>query len=675
MLAVRMSTILCLMAAIAAAAPQVKLRVETAHPWRPPFGTERVGQGRVAVVEAVGDEPLPELTLSARLAGKEVGRLSVRIPDKSPRIGRVALDGIFDFDELALADIVTTKVDLPRFEADATARPDKLINPVDLGAILPPADWLVLGPGESGSITVRAIQRGEPRKDVAVKAWFESAKDKPATAAFPLTIGKPTDTTIALPVGVGERDVLHVSITSGGQELWQKTITTMRIASTPTLPRFGVVETKLRYDAPISLRDPSNGSFSSIPFTKGFDAKLNDIVVALPNGGRLVFWRGSSYIPFWLTRHNVGICSEWAECIGPWPPDRVDCIEPLMDKELRYGRVEVVESTPARVHVRWTYQSCDLLYKVWGDQAVEDYYLYPDGFGTRVLTLTRDPARNYELSEFILIGPQEKYPLSFVPAQPVDMLFLDGETRHVSLPANDASLGPPRDVPAVYRVRPHKDDPTSFVYFSPRIRKFPMPFGAFYDQGQLVTPAYWGSHWPLARGNMTGSKIDDRIHATPHHTSLMSWVDAKPDPISTRTGPSIDSLGHSRVMTTERWAWMIGMTDAPDADVLARAKSFATPPSIEASGARVHPDGYVAERRAVRLIADRLPTDITLKLTSPGQFVSPIFEIDGAPQKLIGVSLDGQALDARRYAWDGHVLWLDVAFAKSAELKLSFGPI
>ena len=56
-----------------------------------------------------------------------------------------------------------------------------------------------------------------------------------------------------------------------------------------------------------------------------------------------------------------------------------------MDKELRYGRVEIVESTSARVHVRWSYQSTDFNYKVWGDEAVEDYYFYPDGFGTRVV--------------------------------------------------------------------------------------------------------------------------------------------------------------------------------------------------------------------------------------------------------------------------------------------------
>ncbi len=40
--------------------------------------------------------------------------------------------------------------------------------------------------------------------------------------------------------------------------------------------------------------------------------------------------------------------------------------------------MEILESTRARVRVRWSYQSTDLNYKVWGDQAVEEYTVYPD---------------------------------------------------------------------------------------------------------------------------------------------------------------------------------------------------------------------------------------------------------------------------------------------------------
>ena len=114
------------------------------------------------------------------------------------------------------------------------------------------------------------------------------------------------------------------------------------------------------------------------------------------------------------------------------PPDGfTDSVEPLMDKELRYGRVEIIESTSARVHVRWSYQSCDFNYKVWGDSAVEDFYFYPDGFGTRVLTLQSAPNSDYELSEFIILTPQDAYPLDVLPANLVEILFLDGEKREI----------------------------------------------------------------------------------------------------------------------------------------------------------------------------------------------------------------------------------------------------
>src|SRR3989442_11781602 len=108
-----------------------------------------------------------------------------------------------------------------------------------------------------------------------------------------------------------------------------------------------------------------------------------------------------------------------------------------MDKELRYGRVEIIESTAARVHVCWTYQSCDFLYKVWGDEATEDFYFYPDGFGTRALTLKRGPGVEYELSEIIILAPQAGFPFSFLPSNIVDILFVDGSKRETSFPRSE----------------------------------------------------------------------------------------------------------------------------------------------------------------------------------------------------------------------------------------------
>jgi len=88
-------------------------------------------------------------------------------------------------------------------------------------------------------------------------------------------------------------------------------------------------------------------------------------------------------------------------------------------------------------HVRWSYQSCDFRYKVWGDSAVEDFYFYPDGFGTRVLSLQSAPEGDYELSEFIVLTPPFSYPFDVLPPNMVDILSWtarSGSSRFRSMP-------------------------------------------------------------------------------------------------------------------------------------------------------------------------------------------------------------------------------------------------
>ena len=665
----------------AAPAPQARLRVEELHAWRPPYGVERVGRSRVAAVEFTGERPAGEFALSACRGGKVLERQAVVVPDKAPFVARAAFQ-VYDFDEIVLesgaaaapAELARERVTLPPFEADAVARPDRVINPVDLGAILVPSDWLLLGPGQAAQVTARAITRAGGPAPAVAQAWFESDPGK--VVPSPLSPGgdKPAEAALSVPAAEGRpaRDVLHVSLVdAAGKELWKKSIQTMRVNDPPKLPAFGAVRMKLRYDAPISLRDPKTGQFSTMPYEKGWAPELDDVVVALPNGSRFVFWRGSSYIPFWAGLRNNGFCYEWAEKISP-SPGGVDCVEPLMDKELRYGRVEIVESTAARVHVRWTYQSTDFNYKVWGDHAVEDYFFYPDGFGTRVLNLKSDPAAEYELSEFIVLTPAATYPLGVVPEKAVDILFADGQKREVHFPpVADKGLGEPRNQPAIYRVRFHRDEPAAAIYFNPHDLGLPAGiFPPFYDAGQLVTPAYWGSHWPLARGNSTGWAIDARVAITPCHTSLMTWQGNRPPPVSTSTKTQLNTLGRPAIMRNEQRVWLIGQTDAPDERLLQWERSFGRPPAVELTGARIDFAGYVEARRAIALTVEG--TDVSIMMTPEPLCVNPVLELAAAPKELERVTLDGAALPPARYTWDGRVLWLDATFDKSVTLRLEF---
>jgi hypothetical protein len=346
-----------------------------------------------------------------------------------------------------------------------------------------------------------------------------------------------------------------------------------------------------------------------------------------------------------------------------------------MDKELRYGRVRIIESTPARVHVRWSYQSCDFKYKVWGDSAVEDFYFYRDGFGTRVLTLQSVPTGDYELSEFIILTPAATYPFSVLPPNLVDILFVDGQKRELAfpfLPNEQGEKMKSRDTAAIFRVRLHKDDPMPAVYFNPLDVKLPQAvFGPFFDKGRIVTPCYWGSHWPLARGKTTGYAIDDRVQVSPCHNSVVSWARSRPKPLRTAQLESLDTLGRSKPMIVQTWVWLIGMSDAGDARLLEWARSFSKPPALEVQGARLEAESYVPERRAIRMIVEE-PT-VSIRIKPATACVNPVFELAAAPKTLARVELAGRGLDAKEYAWDGQTLWISATVAQDTALRLVFG--
>lgn len=152
----------------------------------------------------------------------------------------------------------------------------------------------------------------------------------------------------------------------------------------------------------------------------------------------------------------------------------------------------------------------------------------------------------------------------------------------------------------------------------------------------------------------------------------MSWAGTRPRPLRTGERTTLDTLGRSRPMVERTWAWLIGMSDEPDASLVARAKSFAAPPSLELKGARLGYGGYIPERRAIRLIAGTPEIAITIKASSGSPCVNPVFEIDGLPNRgRLELVLAGRPLDPTHYAWDGRTLWLDATITAPTELRLT----
>ena len=661
-----------------------RFQFDPGHPWRPPFGVERVGLTPVIAQFASDTHPAPEHWLAAYRESKEVERKALDVVGNSPFTARVTFATSPAPEELVLltknkdgttVEQARWKVERPALEADAKAAADPVMNPVDLGAILPPADWLVLGPEQQARVTVAAFSAKETISGAEVLAWFESAADKPTKAAVALRQGVRTELNLTLPspASASDRDTLHIALRDAkGRELWHKTIRTMLLRASPKLPAFGAIETKLRYDYPI-LSYSGPDEVTEIPYDQAWAPERKDVVIALPNGSRFVLWRGAAYTPFWAGKHNTALNFEFAE--APRRPDGLDCIDAASDKELRRSRVEILKSTAARVHVRWTAQPCDLNYKVWGETATEDFFFYPDGFGSRTVTLQTEPKAEYEIEELLILTPPAGYPLRVLPENLMDVLFRDGTKRELKFPLLDQERDYEKllsgELPPLFRIRFGIREPLSAIYFNPGWTRLPSTaYRPFYSQGQMVTPYYWGNHLPLARRKPTGINIDDLAAMTPAHNAMMSWGHRRPQPLESRTADMPDALGVTRQMKVEKWAWLIGLSDADDAHLVECSRSFATPPKVEAAGARLGSPSYSTERRATLLTVEK--PIVSLMITPSTSCVHPVFELLNAPKTLSRVELDGRELAASDYAWDGHVLWLNTTLRSATTLRLKF---
>jgi hypothetical protein len=262
-----------------------------------------------------------------------------------------------------------------------------------------------------------------------------------------------------------------------------------------------------------------------------------------------------------------------------------------------------------------------------------------------------------------------------LPEHLVDVLFRDGTKHELRFPILDQERDYEKllsgEMPPLYRIRFHALDTDAAIYFNPGWTRLPVQaYRPFYSQGQMVTPFYWGNHLPLARRKPTGHAIDDLAGMTPAHNALMTWGHRRPRPLESRVADMPDAVGVRRPMQVEKWSWLIGMAAADDARLLEWSRSFATPPQVEADGARLQSPAFSTERRATLLEVETPTVTLTIRPTAP--CVHPVFELESAPAVLDHVELDGRRLGRGDYAWDGRTLWLDATLRNEATLRLSF---
>ena len=175
-----------------------------------------------------------------------------------------------------------------------------------------------------------------------------------------------------------------------------------------------------------------------------------DVVVQFQQSAdRLVFWRGTSYVPHWVNEKNFWYENEFCERRGEDSGLKGLC-EPMNEHECRYSHVKIIHSSDARSVVHWRYVPCTLKYEHpftdetgWGDYVDEYYYIYPDETCVRDVKLqTSVPNVFHEFQEVIPLVNPGMIPEDILEMNALSLANVSGEVQRHNFkdgfPTNDA---------------------------------------------------------------------------------------------------------------------------------------------------------------------------------------------------------------------------------------------
>ena len=385
-----------------------------------------------------------------------------------------------------------------------------------------------------------------------------------------------------------------------------------------------------------------------------------DIVVKFDESpASVVFWRGPSYGPGWVTEKNYWLADQSVET-----GNAISYSEHMSDKQGRYTHVRLIENTNARVVVHWRYNSCDVTYGF--DQAfgpagiwVDEYFhIYPDGVAIRKvnqksLSFTERPPTRVSWQDVQFLAQPGMTPDDVMNLQAVTLANLKGETAKM-----DWTDGVPQKQPLrsanIERIN-FKSDYKVFLAF---------------QDGTYINP--WGrvprdmychfmtwNHWPVAMIASQGksSLFPDRLT----HSALAAADNA---------------IDHGNMV-------MYGFTDKPISTLVPLARSWCNPPSVsDTEGFKS--DGYDKEQRAYIFSNKNRdnPSMLEFKLnaTTDSPIVNPAFVIKGWGKKDAELKINGRTIKRGKDFRFGHcrtsegfdlIVWLKAQSTKPVKISLS----
>jgi hypothetical protein len=410
-----------------------------------------------------------------------------------------------------------------------------------------------------------------------------------------------------------------------------------------------------------------------------------DVVVRFdetPN--RLVFWRGTSFIPAWVTENGIWYTNEFFETQSGAMPTSA---EPMADKQARLSHARILESNEARVVVLWRYAPVALNYDLvhvdqltgWGDWVEETFTVYPDGICIRKIRVWSsnprvDPNLGLDLGNFrqfheaIIINPPGTRPEDNIKPEALTLANMKGETETYSW-AKEAPGFPADYDEATLKVLHRISDLATAQHkwltkprggnilrvnlkavYSPYVVIDPREAAIDCYAGEIIRERSmfpWWNHWPVSqqiRSNGRWAVAPDR----PSHSSLAHIQSWRPFEES--------EDGITMLMLN-------GLTDKPAAGLLPLAKSWLSPPSVEVLGGAFQSEGFDPTERAFRLVrrkgspSGRLEVRLNASQESP--VVNPVLVVRNWGPSGAAVEVDGRPAVPGREARVGLVPGLE----------------
>lgn len=388
---------------------------------------------------------------------------------------------------------------------------------------------------------------------------------------------------------------------------------------------------------------------------------------------RVVFWKGISYAPCFVTEKGNWMCNEFIERskVTGW-----GCPESMSDKHADFSSIRILENTPARTVVLWRnapvgvnqkfpYQSEETQ---WGDWSEETYIFYPDGVGVRKMDVWSSNLTDWSewCQSLQVLHPGQR---------PEDVLDKDRIMSVASMSGDSATFS--WDFSG--KARQHEPSIPSANIQVTYIDSVWNPFlilddrSGLNDHGTDGPEIYryagrwsdysdfpWRNHWPVAQDYVIGRYA--AVADAASHTYTATQYSAP---------CHIDDRMMTKVM-------LCGCTDKDASDLIPLAKSWLHAPAMTWNGREV---GYDFLQRAYILDASgngRGPLSLKVEASAEHPVRGMCILIDGWKDSITSVSVDRKALPGSAFksgadvSYDGTtlVVWLDIELDSPATVQL-----